>query len=113
MAGEKCGPGRLFNALAVCHHFKQCGDEVRILFLGTGTRWPAELARPEHPVHGLFNLVRDKVAGVSQGCAEVFGTADETRASELPFLNDNPVPGTAGLPSVSALLKDGFHVLVY
>jgi len=111
-AGEEA-LGRVFNALAVAHNFKQRGDEVRVLFLGTGTRWIAELAKPENPVHGLFDLVKDKVAGVSQGCADVFGAADEVQASEFELLNDNPIPGTAGLPSVANLMEAGYSVLVY
>lgn len=111
-AGEEA-LGRVFNALSVAHDFKQTGDEVRVLFLGTGTRWIAELGKPDHPVHGLFNLVKDKVEGVSCGCADVFGATDEVKNSEFEFLTDNPIPGTAGLPSVSKLMADGFEVLVY
>lgn len=111
-AGEEA-LGRVFNALAVAHNFKQKGDEVRLLFLGTGTRWIAELAKPEHPVHGLFDLVKDKVEGVSRGCADVFGATDEVQNSDFTFLTDNPIPGTGGLPSVSKLMADGFNVLVY
>ncbi|MCB1874796.1 MAG: DsrE family protein [Chromatiales bacterium] len=111
-AGEEA-LGRVFNALAVAHDLKQKDEEVRILFLGTGTRWIAELSKPEHPVHGLFGLVKDKVEGASRGCAVVFGTTDEIQTSEFAFVNDNPIPGTAGLPSVSRLLHEGFSVLVY
>lgn len=111
-AGEEA-LGRVFNALAVAHDFKQKGGEARILFLGTGTRWIAELAKPENPVHGLFNLVKDKVEGVSQACAAVFGAADEVQASEFTFVSDNPIPGVGGLPSVSRLLSEGFSVLIY
>jgi hypothetical protein len=111
-AGEEA-LGRVFNALAVAHDFKEKGREVKILFLGTGTRWINELANPEHPVHGLFGLVKDKVAGVSEACSAVFGATEEVSASEFNFLNDNPIPGTAGLPSVSGLVEDGYHVLVY
>lgn len=111
-AGEEA-LGRVFNALAVAYDFKQKGDEVRILFLGAGTRWIAELAKPDHPVHGLFALVEDKVEGVSCGCADVFGAADEVRASKFELLTDNPIPGTSGLPSVSRLMSEGFGVLTY
>jgi hypothetical protein len=111
-AGEEA-LGRVFNALAVARDFKQQGDDVRILFLGTGTRWIAELAKPDNPVHGLFGLVKDDVAGVSQACSVVFGATDEVEASEFPFLNDNPIPGTDGLPSISQLMSEGYKVLVY
>ncbi len=111
-AGEEA-LGRVFNGLAVAHNFKQRGEEVKVLFLGTGTRWIAELNNPDNPVHGLFERVKDKVAGVSQGCADVFGTADEINASEFNFLNDNPIPGTAGLPGVATLMNEGYTILVY
>jgi hypothetical protein len=111
-AGEEA-LGRVFNALAVAHDFKQKGDEVRILFLGTGTRWIAELANPGNPVHGLFELVEDKVEGVSCGCADVFGAAEDVRVSEFELLTDNPIPGTSGLPSVSRLMSEGFSILTY
>jgi hypothetical protein len=111
-AGEEA-LGRVFNALAVAHDFKQAGGDVRVLFVGTGTRWIAELSDPENPVHGLFGLVKDKIAGISQGCADVFGAADEVRASEFEFANDNPIPGTAGLPGVRKLVADGYSVLTF
>ncbi|MEW8507145.1 MAG: hypothetical protein AB2598_10605 [Candidatus Thiodiazotropha sp.] len=111
-AGEEA-LGRVFNGLAVAHNFKQRGDEVQVLFLGTGTRWIAELSKPDNPVHGLFNLVKNQVTGVSQACSDVFGAADEVQASEFAFLNDNPIPGTAGLPSVARLMEEGFNVLIY
>jgi hypothetical protein len=111
-AGEEA-LGRAFNALAVAHDFKQKGDEVRILFLGTGTRWIAELANPENPVHGLFERVKDKVEGISCGCADAFGAAEEVLESEFDVLTDNPIPGTSGLPSVAKLMADGYSVLTY
>jgi hypothetical protein len=43
----------------------------------------------------------------------VFGTTNEVKASEFLFLNDNPVPGTDGLPSISQLMHEGYTVLIY
>lgn len=101
--------GRVFSALAVAHELKQAGETVQVLFAGAGTRWPAALNKPAHPVHGLYKLVLDTVVGVSCGCADVFGADDQG----LPRLTTNAVPGTSGLPSVLALQRDGFQVLTF
>lgn len=53
-----------------------------------------ELAKPDHPAHELFEQVQDVVAGVSCGCADVFGATDDAQASGFELLKDNPVPGT-------------------
>jgi len=111
-AGEEA-LGRVFNALALAHDLKARGDEVKILFLGTGTRWIAELAKPNNPVHGLFNLVKDKVEGASLACSVVFGSNQEIQSSEFALLNSNAIPGTDGLAGVARLMHEGYGVLVY
>jgi hypothetical protein len=49
-SGSEESLGRIYNALAAAYDFKQKGDEVRILFQATGTRWPVELDKPGHPL---------------------------------------------------------------
>ena len=105
--------GRVFNALAAAYDFKQQGDEVSVLFQGAGTRWIGELSKSDHPVHGLFDVVKDTVAGVSCGCAEVFGATEEVEKSAFEFIKDNAVPGTAGLPSLRNLASEGYTVLTF
>lgn len=51
--------GRVFNALATAYDFQHQGDEVSVLFQGAGTRWVSELNKSNHPVHELFNAVKD------------------------------------------------------
>jgi hypothetical protein len=99
--------GRLFNALAATYDFKQRNADVRILFQGAGTRWAGVVTNPEHPAYGLYKAVEDKVAGVSSGCADVFGARDEAERHDFAFINENAVPGTSGLPSVAAYAADG------
>jgi hypothetical protein len=53
------------------------------------------------------------VAGVSCGCADVFGAADDATTAGLALIKDNPVPGTGGLPSLRNLLADGHTVLTF
>ncbi len=105
--------GRLFNALAAAYDFKNRGDEVTILFQGAGTRWAGALASRDHPAYELFTAVRDKVAGVSCGCADVFGAAEGAAACGLQLISDNPVPSTSGLPSLARLSSEGFAILTF
>ena len=112
-SGSEEALGRVFNALAAAYDFKQKGDEITVLFQGAGTRWLAELSKPNHTAHALFEEVRDTVAGASKACAEVFGASDEVAASGFDLISENPVPGTAGLPSVQALLTQGHTVLTF
>ena len=105
--------GRVFNALAAAYDFKQLGDDVTILFQGAGTRWIGELSKTDHPAHALFEEVKDKVAGASSGCADVFGATEEVEKSGFELIRDNPVPGTSGLPSLRKLVSEGYSVLTF
>ena len=66
--------GRVFNALASAYDFKTQGEEVKILFQGTGTRWPEHLNNPDHMFHALYKKVEDKIEGISSGCANALRT---------------------------------------
>ncbi len=105
--------GRVFNALATAYDFQHQGDEVSVLFQGAGTRWVSELNKSNHPVHELFNAVKDTVTGVSCGCAEVFGATEAVEKSGFDFIKDNAVPGTAGLPSLRKLASDGYTIITF
>ncbi len=112
-SGSEEALGRVFNALAAAYDFKQKGEEVTVLFQGAGTRWPSELIKDDHAAHDLYEAVRDKVAGVSCACSEVFGaTADAERAG-LDLIKGNPVPGTSELPSLQKLMREGYTVLTF
>ena len=105
--------GRFFNALAVAYDNKEHGDDVQILFQGAGTRWPGEMNNENHPVYDLYKAVEDKVAGVSCGCADVFGSAEEATKSGFDLIKDNAVPGTSGLPSLQKLRSDGYEIMIF
>jgi len=101
--------GRVFNGLAAAYDFKNAGQEVSILFQGTGTRWPEVLQAESHPAHELFEAVSDKVQGISCACADVFGA--DTSGYEL--IKDNSVPKTTGLPSIVNLEKQGYKIITF
>ena len=107
--GSEESLGRVFNALATAYDYKNSGQEVSIIFQGTGTRWPEVLQEENHPAHELFNEVADKIEGVSCACADVFG-AD---TSGYDLIKDNSVPKTTGLSSFRKLQEDGFNILTF
>ena len=112
-SGSQEALGRVFNALAAAHDFKAQGDEVTLRFQGTGTRWIGELSKDDHPAHELFEAVKDVVAGVSCGCADVFGATEEAEKSGFELIKDNPIPGTSGLASLRSLAAEGYTVLTF
>ncbi len=112
-SGSEESLGRVFNALAAAYDFKQQGDEVTVRFQGAGTRWIGELGKSEHPAHDLFEAVKDTVAGVSCGCADVFGANEEAEKSGFELIKDNPIPGTSGLASLRKLAASGYTVLTF
>jgi hypothetical protein len=111
-AGEEA-LGRLFNALAAAYDLKQKQQEVEILFQGAGTRWTGHLMNGDHPAHGLYTAVADRVAGVSGGCADVFGARSDAEANGFSLIGDNAVPGTSGLPSLARYIGEGYSVITF
>ena len=86
---------------------------MEVAFIGSGTRWPAELTKAGHPFNGLYNSVREAITGVSCGCAAVFGATAGAKTCGVPELKDNPVTGTLGLLSIRRYLADGWKTLLF
>lgn len=107
------GLGRAFQGLALAAEGKKHGDQVEVVFVGAGTRWPAVASKLGHPLHGLYQAVRDSVAGASCGCADVFGAAEGVEACELPKLKDHALEGTSGLASLRRYLAEGWNTMVF
>ena len=105
--------GRLFNALALAAEARSSGDQVDVVFVGTGTRWPAELSRLDHPAHALYESVRPTIKGASRACALVFDASAGVVESGVTQIDDNPLPGTAGLASLRRYLVEGWQTLVF
>jgi hypothetical protein len=105
--------GRLFNGLAAAYDFKQRGTDVSIYFQGAGTRWAGVVGTPGHPIHALYKAVEEQVAGVSCGCADVFGAREDAVKNGFDLITDNSVPGTSGLPSLGQLVADGYTVFTF
>ena len=111
-AGEEA-LGRMFNGLALAAEAIKSGDQTEIIFTGAGTRWPAELSKPTHPAHGLYESVLPSVAGACNHCAIVFGADGGVKACGLPAIKDNNLSGTHGLASLRRYLAEGWATAIF
>lgn len=105
--------GRLFNALAAAYDFRQRGHDVELVFQGAGTRWAGVLEDADHPAHALYASVKETVAGVSCGCADVFGARSAAEENGFDLITTNAVPGTSGLPSLASWVERDYTVLTF
>ena len=105
--------GRLFNALAATYDFQQRGHPVELVFQGAGTRWISVVTQPDHPAHALYRAVEGSIAGLSCGCADVFGARAAAEKGGFALLTGNAVPGTSGLHSLASYVLEGASVLTF
>ncbi|MGL4238444.1 hypothetical protein [Tabrizicola sp.] len=105
--------GRLFNALILTQELKAADEEVELVFQGAGTRWPARIVEPDHPAHGLYLAVQDRVVGVSRGCAMVFGAAEQAERAGFTLVRNADIPGTDGVLDLSRYVREGFGVVTF
>jgi hypothetical protein len=95
--------GRLFNALFLVYELKERK--------GAGVRWASEVVKPDHPAHALYSAVKDKVAGVCGGCADVFGATSELGAAGTPLNYENRIPGTSGVLDLARFIEHGYQLV--
>ena len=112
-SGSEEALGRLFNALFVAYEIKEQGQEVALIFQGAGVRWVSEIAQPDHPAHGLYTAVKDTVAGVCGGCADVFGATADVKATGLALVREKEIPGTTGIINLSRYLDEGYRLVTF
>ncbi len=72
--------GRVVNALEAVKEFKEARDDVQLIFDRAGTKWIPELSKPGHKIHGLFEAVKDRIAGTCEFCPSAFGVKDKVTA---------------------------------
>lgn len=102
------GLGRMANALEVVKEFKDSGDTVQLIFDGAATRWLAELVKPDHMLHSLYQTVEDTIAGACGFCAGAFDMEDVAASYGIPLLTEFD-----SHPSIRKLVYEGYTVLNY
>ena len=111
--GSEEALGRMFNGLVLAGELQERGEPFEIIFQGTGTRWPEELAKKDHPAHALYIALLDHIGGVCGGCAEIFGAAESVGRTSLKLLQESPLPGPSGVTDMAKRIADGDRFLTF
>ncbi len=98
--------GRVVNAMVAVKELKDAGDDVRLYFDGTGTKWPAVLSKKDHIAHALYGSVKDRVAGACLFCAGAFGARDSVQSCGVALVDEYEKH-----VSVRALAAGGYQIM--
>jgi len=89
---------------------REKGLEVQVVLEGESVKVVAELARPEHPMHALFERTKGHglFAGVCRACAHQLGALEAATAEGMPLLD--AMHGHAGM---AEWIAKGYAVITF
>jgi hypothetical protein len=96
----------LLNAL----DFSEKNFEIKVVIEGSATKLIAELARDDHPLHNLYEKVKEKVLlmGACKACAQKMGTLKAAEDQGLRLLED-----MSGHPSMANFTEQGYKIITF
>lgn len=107
-AMEGSGNSAVYRALMFAQELQRAGDDVVVLFDGSGSATAAALLDPAHRMHGLLQSVRERVRGVCRYCASSYGVLEAVRQGGLELLGDD-----RGHASLRRLLDEGRQIVTF
>jgi intracellular sulfur oxidation DsrE/DsrF family protein len=99
---------RVYRALGTAAEFSEAGDDVAIVFDGSGVESLAALSATDHPLHGLLEGLREEVLGACGFCVKSHGVTDAVAEGGWQLLEDHK-----GHASVRDLVVDGRQVITF
>lgn len=99
---------RVYRALVTAEELIENGDEVTVVFDGSGTESLAAVLDSGSRLHALFEKVRPQVRGACKVCARSHGVLETITEAGIPALGE--YKQHASLP---ALVREGYTVLTF
>jgi len=99
---------RVYRGLKTALEFTAAGDDVVVLFDGSGVEALAAIADPRHKMNGLVVALGDTIAGACEFCAKSHNVLEPIRDAGFSLLSDN-----GGEASVRKLVVDGYQIMNY
>jgi len=103
---EGAGNAAVYRALGTAKEFKDAGDDIKIVFDGSGVETAAAISQSGHNLNGAYKAVADTVLGACGFCVKAHKVADEIDAADIPLLTDNH-----GHASLRQVVVDGYQVI--
>lgn len=99
---------RVYRALRTAYEFVSSGDEVAIVFDGSGTEALAEMLRTGGKFHSLYQLIQNHIAGACKVCSKSHQVADLIAEADIELLDE-----FEGEASVRKYVASGYTILNY
>ncbi|MDY6791864.1 MAG: cytoplasmic protein [Thermodesulfobacteriota bacterium] len=96
----------LLNALDM----KEKGFNCKIIIEGSATKLLSDLAKPDNPLHKLWEKVKQDglVDGVCKACSNKLGTLEAAKEQGLALLDE-----MSGHPSMARYRDEGFEIISF
>jgi len=97
---------RVYRGLRTALELHEAGDDIALLFDGSGVETLAAISDPANQMHPLLTALADRVQGACAFCAGSHKVADTIKEHGWNLLTD-----FKGEASVRKLLAAGYHVI--
>lgn len=97
---------RVYRGLKTALEFKQAGDDVVVVFDGSGVETLAAISDPQHKMNPLTVALKDNIRGACGFCVASHAVSEPIEAAGWPLLTDYK-----GEASIRNLVVEGYQIL--
>lgn len=105
---EGSGKSAVYRALMFVDELLRAGDDVALVFDGSGTTALAAMLDPAHSVHRVWTKAKPALRGACAYCAKSYDVAELLEAAAIPLLTEDK-----GHASLRALLLEGRQIVTF
>lgn len=97
-----------FRALNFAEELIAAGDEVRLIYDGSGSKSLSEIMATDHRLHRAFTKAESHLFGACRECAKAYGVFDALEEAGVTMLAE-----FKGHASLRRHLNDGFQIVTF
>lgn len=99
---------RAYRGLLTAQEFVEAGDDVTVVYDGSGVDTLAAATSPDHQLHRLVEKLRPMTLGACGFCSKAHGVVEAIEAGGWPLLGDYK-----GHASIRQLVGEGYQILTF